>query len=100
MILKSCKKKYTFDQDKVIHPKETIRIASEKLEKYNLSLSKTFFEIKTHFDFLQYRVNTSASIYNMVNIRGANGKGITHEQAKANCVMKPIERYSAKIYGR
>ena len=100
MELKSCKKGYTYDQDKAILPEDTVRHALARLEAFGQPLIGSFHKINHLFDMSMYRIDSSDYVLSMFPIlKGANGKGAADAQARASCVMEFIERLSINLYG-
>jgi len=103
--LKSCKKGYTYDQDKVIRPEETVKRALERINGYGVPLIKSFYRIKNYFNIPQYRIDCTLFIQNhsmnKQNItKGTNGKGAVEDQARASCIMEFVERFSVSMYDK
>ncbi|OQA90531.1 MAG: photosystem I assembly protein Ycf3 [Elusimicrobia bacterium ADurb.Bin231] len=99
-ILKSCMKKYTYDQDKALLPADTVAYALERMQKYEFPLIKEFVKVDNYFTMPQYRISSSPYVRNKYNIKGANGKGATDIQSKASCVMEFVERFSSAKYDK
>ena len=97
--LKSCKKEYTYDQDKAKLPEETVRIALERLKRYNRPLIEKFYKVENEFGIPVYRIECSKYAPNEYPLfDGTWGKGVADPQAQASCIMEFIERYSASRY--
>jgi ribosomal protein S12 methylthiotransferase accessory factor len=97
--LKSVKKGYTYDQDKVIMPEETVKIALERIKQYRYPLIKSFVKANNRFNIPIYRINSSDEVRNRYYLEGTNGKGAVESQSQASCIMEFVERFSAKTYG-
>jgi ribosomal protein S12 methylthiotransferase accessory factor len=85
--LSSCLKHFKGDQDKVVTPTETVRLATEKLQKQfdlsNLHLEQRASIIEGAFSY--------SSISDQLT---TSGKGLTREQSEASAIMEFAERYS------
>lgn len=92
-VIRSCRKGYTYDQDKAIRPEETVRVALERIKKSDKTLIKDFFSYDNYFGMPQWRINNATGLSR--NFKGSNGKGVTAEQAQASCIMEFVERCSA-----
>jgi|GEM_PF-648091 len=92
-VIRSCRKGYTYDQDKAVRPEETVRVALERIKKSNKTLIKDFYSYDNFFGMPQWRINNAPGLSRF--FKGSNGKGVTAEQAQASCIMEFIERYSA-----
>ncbi len=98
--LKSYRKGYTLDQDKVIHPEETVKRAMARIEAYGAPLIGSFHKLPSYFDMDMYRIDSSRYVLEKFpQFSGSNGKGALDEQARASCVMEFIERFSSNSYG-
>ncbi|MFA5114216.1 MAG: YcaO-like family protein [Candidatus Margulisiibacteriota bacterium] len=85
--LASCLKHYKNDQDKVVKPSETVRLAVEKLKKQ--------FDLSSFH--LEQRSSVIEGAYSFSSVSDqltASGKGLTPEQSQASAVMEFAERYS------
>jgi ribosomal protein S12 methylthiotransferase accessory factor len=96
--LKKCLKGYTYDQDKVINPEETVRVALERAKRYKQPLISEFVKVNNRFNIPIYHINSSVFVSNKYHLGGSNGKGAEEWQSKASCVMEFIERFSAKSF--
>jgi ribosomal protein S12 methylthiotransferase accessory factor len=93
IVIRSCRKGYTYDQDKAVRPEETVRTALEKIRKAGKTLIGDFYPYDNYFGMPQWRINNVPGLSRF--FKGSNGKGVTIEQAQASCIMEFVERYSA-----
>ena len=103
--LKSCKKGYTYDQDKFIPPEETVKRALERINGYGVPLIKSFHKENRYFNIPQYTILTtsyvqSPGVSKLYILKRTSGKGATDEQSRASCVMEFIERFSMSMYDK
>lgn len=95
IVLKDAIKTYTYDQDKVISPKETVKQVKHKFKDINLDiLRKTK---RTDSGRLSIPVFMSICGIDAIKTTGSKrhmGKGATPKQAEASALMELVERYS------
>ncbi|OQA90936.1 MAG: photosystem I assembly protein Ycf3 [Elusimicrobia bacterium ADurb.Bin231] len=99
-ILKSCKKGYTYDQDKTVSPFLTVKTALERIRQHPFPLIHDFYRFENYFDVPQYVLDCSQYLKNKYRLKRTNGKGATPEQAQASCIMEFVERFSSVTYNR
>ena len=88
-------KSYTFDQDKILAPEETVNRFSEKLKKVNLDILKRTVRIDNRrLDIPVYFSLCGKDARNTIGTKKQMGKGGTPSQAEASAVMELAERFS------
>nr|HDN00049.1 tetratricopeptide repeat protein [Deltaproteobacteria bacterium] len=95
-MMHSCLKNYTFGQDKVVIPKETVKNALNRLRQ-NESINLSSILRIDKFD----KIGIPAFICEIesnLGIADSCGKGTTIEQAKASALMEAVERYSCEWF--
>lgn len=95
-MIDSCLKNYTFGQDKVLIPKETVKTALSRLKQNELIRLSTILRI----DKLD-RIGIPAFICEIesnLGIVDSCGKGTSIDQAKASALMEAVERYSCEWF--
>ena len=93
--LKDAKKGYTFDQDKIISPEETVRRFREKSASLDLDiLSQTRRIDNGRLDIPVFFSECGADARKVTGTNKQMGKGGTPEQAEASAVMELVERFS------
>ena len=88
-------KRFTYDQDKIFTPEQTVKRFKEKLKKVNLDILKRAVRIDN--DRLGIPIYFSLCGTDAVNIIGTQkqmGKGGTPQQAEASACMELAERFS------
>ncbi len=93
--LKDAVKGYTYDQDKIVSPEETVANFKEKTAGLNLDiLSRTRRIDNGRLDIPVFFSECGADAENIVGTKKQMGKGGTPEQAEASAVMELAERFS------
>ena len=93
--LKDAYKTFTFDQDKILPPEETVKRFKEKLKKVNLDILKGTVRIDNkRLDIPVYFSLCGKDAYNIIGTKKQMGKGGTPSQAEASAVMELAERFS------
>ena len=88
-------KSYTFDQDKILAPEETVNRFREKLKKVNLDILKRTVRIDNRrLDIPVYFSLCGKDARNTIGTKKQMGKGGTPSQAEASAVMELAERFS------
>ena len=88
-------KTFTFDQDKILPPEETVKRFKEKLKKVNLDILKKTLRIDNkRLDIPVYFSLCGKDAYNIIGTKKQMGKGGTPSQAEASAVMELAERFS------
>nr|HID57789.1 tetratricopeptide repeat protein [Desulfobacterales bacterium] len=95
VILHDAFKGYTFDQDKVVSPEETVRRFRERLKEVQLDILEGTVRIDTgRLDIPVYFSICGKDAMSVVGTKKQMGKGGTPEQAEASAVMELAERFS------
>ncbi len=93
--LKSCKKQYTYDQDKACSPVETVARFKERLEAAGLDILKEVQRIDTgRLDIPVYFSVCGKDAVDIIGTKKQMGKGSTPEQSRASACMELAERFS------
>lgn len=93
--LQSCRKKYTYDQDKACTPEETIARFQERLRATDLDILQEIRRIDTgRLDIPVYFSVCGADARRIIGNKKQMGKGSTPEQAQASACMELAERWS------
>lgn len=95
IILQDAPKNYTFDQDKIISPSETVRRFREKAAALDLDiLSRTRRIDNGRLDIPVFYSECGADARRVTGTKKQMGKGGTPEQSEASAVMELVERFS------
>ena len=90
-----CFKAYTFDQDKVMSPVETVRRFKKKLAQVKLEILKEVRRIDSgRLDIPVYFSVCGRDAFNVIGNKKQMGKGSTPEQSQASACMELAERFS------
>ena len=93
--LNDAHKTYTFDQDKILSPQDTVKRFREKLEKVNLDILKRTIRIDNgRLDIPIYFSICGQDAYHIIGTKKQMGKGGTPSQSEASAVMELAERFS------
>ncbi|QTA85032.1 YcaO-like family protein [Desulfonema magnum] len=95
LILNDAFKKFTFDQDKILPPQETVKRFREKLKALDLDILE--YTVRIDNGRLGIPVYFSSCGKDAMAVTGTKkqmGKGGTPEQAEASAVMELVERFS------
>ncbi|MGD8472230.1 MAG: YcaO-like family protein, partial [Desulfobacteraceae bacterium] len=88
-------KTYTFDQDKILSPEDTVSRFKEKLKKVNLDILKRTVRIDNgRLDIPIYFSICGQDAYGIIGTKKQMGKGGTPKQSEASAVMELAERFS------
>jgi ribosomal protein S12 methylthiotransferase accessory factor len=88
-------KGYTFDQDKLLTPEETIRRVRDRLGKLDLKLLQETMRIDSgRLDIPVYLSLLGVDARRVVPTAKQMGKGATPAQAEASALMELVERFS------
>ncbi len=88
-------KEYTFDQDKICTPEETVKRFREKLNRVNLDILKHTVRIDNgRLDIPVYFSLCGKDAEHTIGTKKQMGKGGTPQQSEASAVMELAERYS------
>ncbi len=95
LTLQSCKKSYTYDQDKACSPAETVARFKERLGTTQLDILKEVKRIDNgRLDIPVYFSVCGADAQRIIGNKKQMGKGSTPEQSKASACMELAERFS------
>ncbi|MDX1708653.1 MAG: YcaO-like family protein, partial [Desulfobacterales bacterium] len=93
--LKDAYKGFTFDQDKIMSPEDTVRRFKDKLKKINLNILKRTIRIDNgRLDIPIYFSLCGQDAYQIIGTKKQMGKGGTPSQSEASAVMELAERFS------
>lgn len=93
--LQSCRKKYTYDQDKACSPTETVQRFHERLKATKLDILKEVKRIDNgRLDIPVYFSVCGTDAEKMIGNKKQMGKGSTPEQSRASACMELGERFS------
>ena len=93
--LNDAHKTYTFDQDKILSPQDTVKRFREKLKKVNLDILKRTIRIDNgRLDIPIYFSICGQDAYHIIGTKKQMGKGGTPRQSEASAVMELAERFS------
>ncbi|OGR03867.1 MAG: hypothetical protein A2511_07955, partial [Deltaproteobacteria bacterium RIFOXYD12_FULL_50_9] len=93
--LKDSFKSYTYDQDKVYTPTETVRRFKERLQEVNLDILKEVRRIDNgRLDIPVYFSLCGKDAFAAIGNKKQMGKGSTPEQSQASACMELAERFS------
>jgi ribosomal protein S12 methylthiotransferase accessory factor len=90
-----CFKQYTYDQDKVCTPEETIARLKAKLAEIKLDILRDVQRVDTgRLDIPVYFSVCGREAYEVIRNKKQLGKGCTPAQSQASACMELIERFS------
>ena len=93
--LEDCYKTYTYDQDKVFSPAETVERFKKRLEEVDLDILKEVKRIDNgRLDIPIYFSVTGKDARDVIGNKKQMGKGSTPEQSQASACMELGERFS------
>lgn len=93
--LKDAYKGFTFDQDKIMAPEDTVRQFKTKLKKVNLDILKRTIRIDNgRLDIPIYFSLCGKDAHEIIGTKKQMGKGGTPDQSEASAVMELAERFS------
>jgi ribosomal protein S12 methylthiotransferase accessory factor len=93
--LSDAHKRFTYDQDKIFTPQETVERFKEKLRKVNLDILKRAVRIDNgRLDIPIYFSICGKDAANIIGTKKQMGKGGTPEQSEASACMELAERFS------
>jgi ribosomal protein S12 methylthiotransferase accessory factor len=88
-------KSYTFDQDKILPPEDTVKRFMQKLKKVNLDILKRTVRIDNgRLDIPIYFSLCGKDAQDVIGTKKQMGKGGTSSQSEASAVMELAERFS------
>ena len=95
IVLQDAPKNYTFDQDKIISPAETVQRFRERAAALDLDiLSQTRRIDNGRLDIPVFYSECGADARRVTGTSKQMGKGGTPEQSEASAVMELVERFS------
>ena len=95
VILKDAFKRFTFDQDKILSPEETVRRFKERLKEVNLDILERTMRIDNgRLDIPIYFSICGQDALKIIGTKKQMGKGGTPHQSEASAVMELAERFS------
>jgi len=95
VVLSDAFKRYTFDQDKVFTPEETVRRFREKLKAVDLDILDETVRIDNgRLDIPIYFSVCGRDAEEIIGTKKQMGKGGTPQQSEASAVMELAERFS------
>ncbi|MBL7174513.1 MAG: YcaO-like family protein [Desulfobacteraceae bacterium] len=95
VVLSDAFKRYTFDQDKVFTPEETVRRFREKLKVVDLDILEETVRIDNgRLDIPIYFSVCGRDAEEIIGTKKQMGKGGTPQQSEASAVMELAERFS------
>ena len=93
--LQDAPKRYTFDQDKVLAPENTVKRFKERLKKVDLDILRRTIRIDNgRLDIPIYFSLCGTDAHNIIGTKKQMGKGGTPSQSEASAVMELAERFS------
>ncbi len=93
--LSDAHKRFTFDQDKILPPEETVNRFREKLKQVNLDILKETIRIDNgRLDIPVYFSLCGTDALSVIGTKKQMGKGGTPQQAEASACMELAERFS------
>ncbi len=93
--LKDAFKGFTFDQDKIMAPEDTVRRFKAQLKKVNLDILKRTIRIDNgRLDIPIYFSLCGKDAHEIIGTKKQMGKGGTPSQSEASAVMELAERFS------
>ena len=93
--LKDAYKGFTFDQDKIMSPEDTVQRFKGKLKKINLDILKRTIRIDNgRLDIPIYFSLCGQDAHEIIGTKKQMGKGGTPSQSEASAVMELAERFS------
>jgi len=88
-------KSYTKDQDKILHPEETVKRFKDKLKTIDLDILKSAIRIDSgRLDIPVYFSTCGQDAAVVTGTKKQMGKGGTPQQAEASALMELAERFS------
>ncbi len=95
VVLRDAFKRFTYDQDKVLTPEETVRRFKDKLKEVDLDILEETVRIDNgRLDIPVYFSVCGQDARKMIGTKKQMGKGGTPQQAEASAVMELAERFS------
>ena len=95
LIHSDCLKQYTYDQDKLFTPEETVARFKKKLEEIDLDIMTDVLRVDTgRLDIPVYFSVCGRDSFEVIRNKKQMGKGATPAQSMASACMELAERYS------
>jgi len=95
IVLKNAYKTFTYDQDKVFSPEDTVRRLRERLAKLDLDVLEDVIRIDNgRLDIPIYFSSCGKDAVDIIGTNKQMGKGGTPQQSQASAVMELAERFS------
>lgn len=95
VVLRDAFKRFTYDQDKVLTPEETVRRFKEKLKEVDLDILEETVRIDNgRLDIPVYFSLCGQDALKIIGTKKQMGKGGTPHQAEASAIMELAERFS------
>ncbi|MBW2172028.1 MAG: YcaO-like family protein [Deltaproteobacteria bacterium] len=95
VVLRDAFKRFTYDQDKVLTPEETVRRFKEKLKEVDLDILEETVRIDNgRLDIPVYFSLCGQDALRIIGTKKQMGKGGSPHQAEASAVMELVERFS------
>jgi ribosomal protein S12 methylthiotransferase accessory factor len=95
VVMEDAFKRFTFDQDKVLTPEETVQRFKDKLKEVDLDvLEKTMRIDNGRLDIPVFFSLCGRDALEIIGTKKQMGKGGTPQQSEASAVMELAERYS------
>jgi ribosomal protein S12 methylthiotransferase accessory factor len=95
VVLKDAFKRFTYDQDKVLTPEETVQRFKDKLKQVDLDILERTVRIDNgRLDIPVYFSMCGQDARRITGTKKQMGKGGTPQQAEASAVMELAERFS------
>jgi len=95
VVMEDAFKRFTFDQDKVLTPEETVRRFKDKLKEVDLDvLEKTMRIDNGRLDIPVFFSLCGQDALEIIGTKKQMGKGGTPQQSEASAVMELAERFS------
>jgi ribosomal protein S12 methylthiotransferase accessory factor len=93
--LSTCRKQYTYDQDKACSPEQTVARFHEKIKAAGLDILRRVERIDTgRLDIPVYFSVCGEDAQKIIGTKKQMGKGSTPEQSRASACMELAERFS------
>ena len=96
--LNSAIKTYTYDQDKVISPYETVKKVYAAISSSGRDILTDLVRVPNPFHIPMYLAKGGIDFIKTINLAHTTGKGVSNTQAQASALMEMIERFSSASY--
>jgi ribosomal protein S12 methylthiotransferase accessory factor len=99
IVLKDSFKSYTYDQDKVLSPEQTVDMVKQRFANANLDILKHTVRIDSgRLDIPVFISICGGDAFRTIGTKKQMGKGVIPKQAEASALMELAERYSFFSY--